>query len=491
MIFVVSIIIILAVYSTKLSTRLGIPILLVFLMIGIVTGSDILNLIDFDDMRLTQEIANLALVFIIFESGFQLKGSSLRSVLMPAMTLSTLGVIVMTLFMGTLIHYIIETDWVFSMLIGAIISSTDASGVITLLRQNPVRSKVSDTLEVESVTNDPAAILLTIFMIQLVLHHSADIPFPLISLIWQLVGGVGVGIGVAWLGRQLFNHLKSQLRGNYYILIIGLILFSAGLASLVQANQIIAAFFSGVGMGNMDFDYKRGINHFIDGIASFATICLFLMLGWLVFPSNFISVWHEGILIALAMIVLARPLMVFLCTLVYRYDWREKAFLAWAGLKGAVPIVLATYPAAHGLDDQHYIFNLVFFAVLISLLLQGLTINPIAGWLRLRIPSQKNVLYSMELFSLSDTNLEMSEIYIDRTFSIVNRRIASLNLPANILITTIVRNNKVILPKGHTQILAEDLVFVLLPKNQIEPFYDIYLNQNRVDDPSGVERTEG
>lgn len=468
MLFFFAFLIVAAVFSTKLSSRAGIPVLIAFMGIGILVGSDVLNLFYFDDAALTKRIADILLIFILFVGGFQTKRSSLVAVAGPSLTLATAGVLITALGLGFLIHLVARLPLMYSFMVAAIISSTDAAAVMMATRQTPIRERVAATLDVESAANDPMAILLTLAFVEIVSGKSSSVPLFVLKLLWQLAGGVAIGYALARLSRFLFDHLESENRGYYYVLIIGLILLTFGLADLVKANGTIAVFFMGYWLGNSEFVCKRGVSNFLEGISAFGNVALFLMLGLLAFPRNFASIWKEGLLIAALMIFVVRPIAVLACTLPFKYGFRERLFVMWGGIKGAVPIVLATYPAAYGLDPEGKVFNIIFFAVLLSCLAQGTTMGPLARLLGLAVPVRPRSPYSVELHTLRKSDLDMFEIRVEKNSISAGLRIRDLALPKEALISSVVRKERIIPPKGTTSIEADDILFVLAPTKDIE-----------------------
>jgi cell volume regulation protein A len=480
-----ALLIIIGTFSTKIATKSGLPALLIFLAIGVVFGSDFLNLIIFDNAKLAGQIANIALIFVLFESGFQTKNDELCSYAGPSMTLATLGIAVTAGVLGGLIYLIIRPgDIFYSLMIGTIISSTDASAVMMIFRKNSIKRRVSSILEVESAANDPAAILLTMLMIQLVSGEVGNhVGIFIAKLVWQLLGGLLVGFVLGWIACKLFNYLKSENKGYYYVLIIGVSIFIYSLAELVKANGIIAVFFAGFTMGNSEFiykrefTYKRGISYFLDGIATLSNMTIFLMLGLLVSLKQLQEIWKEGILLAILMMFIARPAAVFLCTLPFRkIQFREKLLLSWGGIKGAVPIVLSTYPMLHGIDESGKVFNIVFFAVVLSCVLQGTTITKVAKLLKLLVPPIPRSPYSLELLTTNQKDVDMFELPIEEKNTCCNKKIMDLKLPEDVLITSIVRNDKLISPKGNTKIQPNDILFFLSPINKKKVVSNILRN---------------
>lgn len=468
LLFIVAVLIIASVYSTKISARFGAPLLIAFLGIGMLVGSDALNLIYFDDAGLTRRVADVLLIFIIFEGGFQTKRRAFKSVMGPAVTLATVGVLATALVLGALIHLLTRLPLTYSLLMGSIISSTDAAAVLMITRQSPIKERVSTTLEVESAANDPMAILLTVAFVDLLAGGSANPLLFVGKLFWQFGGGVAVGWALGFAGRFLFDRLESENRGFYYVLGIGVPLLGYGAASLIGANGIIAVFFGGYWLGNSEFAFKRGIGAFLGGVSAFCNVGIFLMLGLLVFPSHFAEVWKEGVLIALLVMFVARPAALFLCTLPFAYSTKERIFMVWGGIKGAVPIVLATYPASSGLDPDGRVFNAVFFAVLLTCLLQGSTLGALARLFRLNVPSRPPKPYSVELYATKRSDIDLFEIHLESGGAAEGREIQDLGLPSRALISSIARGQEIVFPKGHTVLRADDALFVLAPIAEIE-----------------------
>ncbi|MDY0132155.1 MAG: potassium/proton antiporter [Desulforegulaceae bacterium] len=468
MVIFFSALIILSILSTKISAKYGIPLLIIFIIIGIVVGSDVLNLFYFDDAVLTKRIADILLVFIIFGGGFQVSKNSFKSVAGPALTLATLGVGLTALVLGLFIHFAFKINFIHSMMIASIISSTDAAAVLMLTKQNPIKSRISTTLNVESAANDPMAILLTMTFIQIMIGEIQSPTIAALHLIWQFLGGAGVGFAVYKISVFLYDHLKSENRGNYNVLLIGVILLAYGLSELAKANGIIAVFFMGYWLGNSDFIAKRGVSNFLESISTMCNLSLFLMLGLLAFPSKFIHIWKEGVIIALIMIFIARPVAIFLCTIPFKYSIKEKLFLGWGGIKGAVPIVLATYPSAYNLDENGIVFDIIFFAVFLSCIIQGSTLGILSKIFKLAEKPLPTSPYTVELHSITKSDIDMFEIHIVEDAPSANIKIADLNLGAEALITSIVRDDKIIMPKGNVKLKSHDIIYLLAHSAEID-----------------------
>ncbi len=473
MFLLIALLIIASLFATRISDKVGVPVLIVFLGVGILVGNDCLGLVQFNDAKLTKQIADVLLIFILFSGGFSTTRSDLQLVAKPAITLATLGVALTAVALGVCIHFIMHFDWMLSMLIGSIISSTDAAAVFLITRQNPIQKKLAATLNVESAANDPMAILLTLaFVGSAAGDGNATFLDFFVKLAWQFSGGILVGYVASYVAKFLFNNLRSENRGYYYVLIIGVILLGYGAADVIYANGIIAVFFMGYWLGNSEFVLKRGVSHFLEGISTFCNMTLFLMLGLLAFPRNFLGVWKEGLLIAALMIFVARPFAVWISTFPFHYTKKEKLFLCWGGIKGAVPIVLATYPAAYGLESGNSVFNIIFFAVLITCLLQGSTLGKLAKLLKLTVPTPPKSPFSVELYSLKNSNVDMFDFLITADSFCAGKTIKDLNLGQDVLITSITRKANIIPPKGGVELEPDDILFILAPRSMHQELQD-------------------
>jgi len=456
------VLLILATFSTKLSSKLGIPGLVVFLALGMLFGSDGLKLINFDDPVLAQQIAVAALVVILFEGGFSTKRHLLRQTVGPSLTLATLGVLVTAVALGLVSHFVLGLPLLFAMLIGSIVSSTDAAAVFALFRNKNVEPKIAATLEIESAANDPMAIILTATMIQVIQGQLTSPGLLILNLLWQLAAGMAMGAVIGVIGPRIFNRAHLDNSGFYYVLVSGLCVLSYSLAELILGNGFLAVFITGYFLGNAEFVYKQGLTRFIEGIGNTSHVVLFLMLGLLVNPAELLTSWKIGILIALALIFIARPVAVFLITPFWRYSFKGMTFMCWGGLKGAVPIVLGTYPLVAGLPEGRLIFNIVFFVVLISALVQGATMDIVAKKLGLLGGNKRAPMHTIELVSLAECDFEMLQFEVAESSHLVGKSLTEVALPKNNLITVIVRGKGIIAPRGNTKIKAGDILHILV-----------------------------
>ena len=387
-IFVGSILAVLCILASILSRRFGAPLLLVFLILGMLAGEDGLGGITFNDFSLAFLLGNLALAIIIFDGGLGTRKSTFRVSLKPALSLATVGVLVTAGITGFFAHWLLDLTWQEGLLIGAIVGSTDAAAVFGLLRTAglDLKERAGATLEIESGSNDPMAIFLTIAMVQLLVLDSANPGWSfLIEFIRQIGLGSIIGLSCGYLLTQLLKGVS--LPSTLYPLLAlagGLSIF--GVANLMGGSGFLAIYIAGVMVGNAPLPYGNDIHRFHDGIAWLSQIGMFLMLGLLITPSHLPPIILPAICIAVVLIFVARPIAVLFALLPFRFPWREQIFVGWCGLRGAVPIILALFPSLAGLEHTAIYFELVFFVVLISLLLQGWTIAPVARWLKIDLP---------------------------------------------------------------------------------------------------------
>lgn len=379
----------LCVFASVLSRRLGAPLLLVFLVLGMLAGEDGPGRIDFNDFGLAFLFGNLALAVIIFDGGLGTRKNTFRVSLGPALTLATVGVIITAVITGLAAHWILQLPWQEGLLIGAIVGSTDAAAVFGLLRMAglELKERIGATLEIESSTNDPMAIFLTLTLVQLLAVANAS---PGWSMVIEFVKQMGLGIAIGFSGGSLITIALKRLSLSaslYPLLALAGSMSVFGLANIVGGSGFLAIFIVGFMIGNAPLPFGNDIHRFHDVIAWLSQIGMFLMLGLLITPSNLPPIILPAIAIALVLIFIARPAAVALSLLPFHFPWREQVFIGWCGLRGAVPIILALFPSLAGLEHSETYFELVFFVVLISLVLQGWTIAPLSKWLRLELPS--------------------------------------------------------------------------------------------------------
>lgn len=453
----------------------NIPLILIALAIGIIFGSDVTGIIYFDNAELTKQITDIALMFILFAGGYETKIKDLKNVLKPALLLSSIGVLLTGVICALLFSLIFKWDFLHSLLLSAIISSTDASAIFSILRGSNIDKQTTSLIKLESATNDPMAIIFTTFLIQLFQGFNFTFSTILIFL-WLFIGGIAIGILIGVLSKIIIKKIKDLDAGYYHLLIIGIIFFSFGIAELCNANGLMAVFFTGLILGNTKLPYNNRIASFTDTLSFITNVVIYVLLGLLAFPSKFPEIYLYGIGLFLILTLVARPVTVFLLTAFTKLSIQKKTFISWSGIRGTVPIVLATYPLITGLDPNHQMFNIIFIAVILSIVVQGPSLNKIANVLKLASKKRKNVLNSMELVTVHDTDVDLIEIFIDDELYSGECRIADLNLPPNSAITMINRNNDVIVPSGQTVIKPGDILYLLIEKDNIDMAIDEILN---------------
>ena len=378
--------IVVSVFTSLVSFRFGAPLLLLFLGIGLGAGSDGLG-IEFSDVNTAYFVGSLALAVILFDSGFGTSLKSFRQAAAPSIVLATVGVLLTTAIVGMAARLMFGFGWAEGLLMGAIVSSTDAAAVFFLLRVGgiTIRDKVRSTLEVESGSNDPMAIFLVGAMLFLIESPSAS-PLQLApDFVIQMVMGAIVGVGVGFAMPEILKRGGYQQGGLAFVISIAAALIAFGLAEVLAGNGFLASYLAGIVAGNRTYAARETVSGFQDGMAWLSQVVMFFTLGLLVTPSNLGPVIIPGLSITFILMFVARPLSVFICLAPFRqFDWRAKLFVSWAGLRGAVPIVLATFPMVAGVPGAFAIFNVVFFVVLLSSVIQGPTIKWAADRLGVR-----------------------------------------------------------------------------------------------------------
>jgi cell volume regulation protein A len=371
---------------SKTSHRLGIPSLIFFLLIGMLAGSEGLGGIYFDDATITQFIGTVALVFILFSGGLDTKWGEVKPILWRGVALSTVGVLITAVALGLFINWITGFSLIESLLIGSIVSSTDAAAVFAIFRSRggeKLKNNIEPTLELESGTNDPMAYFLTTTLIFLVLNPTTSIQSTVLLLIQSI--GLGVILGVVF-GKgmvMLINKIDLHIPGLYPVLTIALAFLTFTVTYFVGGNGLLSVYIAALILGNSNFVQKKVQMQFFDGLAWLMQIVMFITLGLLVFPSQIIPIIGIGLVISFFLILVARPLAVFLCLLPFKVGVKDQVFMSWVGIRGAVPIILATFPIAAGVGNANMIFNIVFFITITSALIQGSTINVFAKFLGL------------------------------------------------------------------------------------------------------------
>lgn len=465
-----SLLLLVSIIAGKTSYRFGVPTLVLFLAIGMLAGSEGPGGIIFDDPKLAQFIGIVSLNFILFSGGLDTSWSSIKPILWQGISLSTLGVLITAFSVGFFVNYVTDFTIYESLLLGSIVSSTDAAAVFSILRSKSLalKSNLRPTLELESGSNDPMAYVLTIAFLSLVVSQNQEQSvFSVIPLfLQQMFVGLIAGFLFGKLSKIIINRIKLDFEGLYPVLVIALMFITFSATDAVGGNGFLAIYLCAVYLGNQDLIHKKTILKMFDGLAWLMQIVLFLTLGLLVFPSHIIPVIGLGLLISGFLILVARPIGVFLSLLPFNLKIRKKVYISWVGLRGAVPIVFATYPLLAGIDKAEMIFNIVFLITLTSILIQGTTLAVFAKWLHVLLPEKVKLKGPLEIFFDENPKSEIKEISLKETDYAVGKKIVNLGFPKNALITMIKRADAYITPKGTTVLESGDTLVVLSDKQE-------------------------
>lgn len=471
-----SILILISIIIAKFSHNLGIPTLLLFIGVGMLAGSDGIGGIEFDDPNIAQTVGVIALIFILFAGGLGTNWNSVRPVLWDALSLSTIGVLLTALIVGLLAHLVLDLSLMECFLIGAIISSTDAAAVFAVLGAKNVslKNRLKPLLELESGSNDPMAVFLTLGLIQLNINPGTSLIDLIKLFVLQMGLGALLGFSLGKLFNLLINYLRIPYEGVYSVFLLAFASLIYSITALLNGSGFLAVYIAGIIIGNHEFVYKKALTRFFDSLAWLSQICVFLILGLLVFPSQLIKVTAAGLLLSFFLIVIARPVSVFLSMIISKYGWREKLFISWVGLRGAVPIILATFPFMYRVPNAGYFFSLIFFIVLTSALLQGWTLNQAARLLKVDTPARKMPSSPIEFSSVDGINAELVDFYVFEKSKNVGRSIVELGLPHDSLIVLINRNENYIVPSGGTIVEQGDILLTMVSKDNLQRVKEIF-----------------
>ena len=453
-----------SVLSSRASQRIGVPIALFFLVVGILAGSEGVGRIPFDDYRLAFRMGSVALALILFDGGLNTPLEAIRRVWAPAGLLASIGVLLIAGLVAGLAR-LGGLDWPEALVLGAIVSSTDAAATFAVLRASGLQLKrrVAATLEVESGANDPAAVILTTTLtFNLLSPGELEISGMLLGILTQLLIGAVIGIGAGYAGRALIGRLHLVTGGLYPALLLAFGFLSFGVATLAQGSGFLAVYLTGIVLGNGPLPYRAGLFRIFDALAWLSQIGMFLMLGLLVFPSRLGEMASLGLGVALVLAVLIRPLVVALCLAPFRYPRNETVFIGWVGLRGAVPIVLATFPVLVGAPGADRIFHLVFFIVVVGAIIPGGTVAWATKRLGLesREPPAPHAVLAIE--SRVPLEGELMSFYIDEALVVCGLKLEELDFPDGASVALIVRGHQLIPSKGGTVLQPGDHVYVVV-----------------------------
>ncbi|UNK19725.1 potassium/proton antiporter [Paenibacillus sp. N3/727] len=458
------------VLTTKFSARFGMPALVLFIALGMILS----RYVYYDNAEITQLVGIFALIVILFQGGMQTEFKEIRPVLGPALSLATVGVLLTTTVIGLCATYILDISLEKGLLIGAIVGSTDAAAVFSVLGGLNIKERITSTLEAESGSNDPMAVFLTVSLIEWIKAPDISIGGMILSFFMEMGLGLVVGILVGFLAVYIINRINFDSSGLYPVMALGFAILTYGAAELIHSSGLLAVYVMALVLGNTELTYRRTILAFNQGFAWMMQIAMFVLLGLLVFPNQLTSIAWQGLLLSLLLMFVARPMGVLLSLLFTKFAFREKMMIAWAGLRGAVPIVLATYPLIAGIEGGQMFFNVVFFVVLTSAIIQGTTISPLAVKLKLIEKDKPQAPSLLELFALGKANSEINHVQVQNNMPVIGQEIQNLNLPDDILFTAIIRKDRIITPKGNTILEQGDTVYVMSPKTKREQMKSIF-----------------
>ena len=463
-----SLLLLISIIAGKTSFRFGIPTLLLFLATGMLAGSDGIGGIHFYDPRLAQFIGVIALNFILFSGGLDTNWKSAKPIMWQGLSLSTVGVLLTALSLGTFVWLITDFTIYESMLLGSIVSSTDAAAVFSVLSSKSLALKTNlrPTLELESGSNDPMAYVLTIAFLTLVLNPELSILSVIPLFLTQMIVGGIAGFAFGKLSKAVINKIKLDFEGLYPVLVIALMFITFSATDFVGGNGFLAVYICAVYLGNQDLIHKKTIMRVYDGLAWLMQIVLFLTLGLLVYPSHIIPVLGIGLLISLFLIVVARPIGVFISLIPFKMKNRRRLYISWVGLRGAVPIVFATYPLLAGIDKADMIFNIVFFISITSVIIQGTTLSVVAKWLHVSLPQKVKPAAPRDAFLNDRPKPFKKEAKIAADSEAVGKKVIELKFPLSTVIAMIKRDGKYLTPSGATVIMADDILIILSDKEE-------------------------
>jgi cell volume regulation protein A len=475
-----SVLLFLSIIAGKTSYRFGVPTLVLFLGIGMLAGSDGIGGIHFDNPKVAQFIGIVSLNFILFSGGLDTSWKDVRPVMKEGFVLSTLGVLLTALFLGLFVHYVTDFSLLESLLLGSIVSSTDAAAVFSILRARSLALKqnLRPTLELESGSNDPMAYVLTITFLALVQQPELPVMDMVTMFFRQMLVGGAMGYLAGKAAVWIINKIKLDFEGLYPVLVISLMFIIFSMTDAIGGNGFLAIYISAVYLGNNELIHKKTILKMFDGLAWLMQIVLFLTLGLQVFPSQIVPLFGVGVLISSFLIFAARPASVFISLIPFKMNFRRKLYISWVGLRGAVPIVFATYPMLAGIEKAQTIFNIVFFVSLSSVLLQGTTLSLVARWLGVALPEKLKKVQTIDQVLLEKPKQSLVEFDIDENAVAAHRKVVELNFPKHALITMIKRGDDFITPNGFTKLLPDDHLYVLLEKEELVEEVEVCLFGN-------------
>jgi cell volume regulation protein A len=479
--FITAVLIVLSVFGSKAGSRFGIPALLLFLVIGMGAGAYRPHDFVLIGNTVAQGLGTLALIFILFSGGMDTKLESIRPVVRPALILSTVGVIIATLLVGLFAYFCLNFSLLEGCLLGATIASTDVAAVFTALRSKDVSLKegIAPLLELESALNDPMAVFLGVALLGLATHQVQSFLHIVPSFFQQMILGAGVGWLLGKGSTFLINRLRLEFEGLYPVLSIGLILLTYSFTQAIGGSGFLAVYVAGIVMGNSQLLHKRSLIHFQEGIAWLMQIAMFLAMGLLVDPRTLWAIAPMGIAVTAFLVLVARPASVFFCLPWSRFSIWEKGMISWAGLRGAVPIILAMLLLDSKLPQAGTIFHLVFFVTFFSVLVQGTTISFAARKLGVAVPFRARPRFPIEFNPSRDLKNSLLEIYIPADSPVIGMSLLGLELPKDLLIVLIQRGGNILVPRGGTQIMEKDTLLIVTEGRSLADIESLLAGANK------------
>jgi cell volume regulation protein A len=472
--------------ASLLAARLRVPGLVLFLALGMIVGSDVTGWIYFDDYELARSVGVIALALILFEGGLAAGFREIRPVLRPALSLAFAGTVLTAVIAGLAAAWLFDFSTLEGLLLGSILAATDGAAIFSILRGSTLRRKLARTLEGEAGLNDPVAVLLVLGFIEWI-----DTPdygfFDMVGLFaGQLALGGAVGLAVGWLGTEGLKRVRLASAGLYPVASLTVAAIAYGAADSIGGSGFLSVYLTGLVFGSAVIPARRTIAAFHEGLAWIAQLAMFFTLGLLIFPSELGNIALEGSVLALIVVFVARPAAAFVATLTERFSAPERIALGWAGLRGAVPVVLATFPVIDGIPHSLEFFNIVFFAVLLSTVLQGSTFEPLARWLGVTTSEPALPRPLAETGTIRGLGAEIVEYPVGADDAIVGLAVRDLELPREALVNVIVRGNEAIPPRGSTVIAPGDRVHVLVRREAANIFPELLERWRK--GPIGTER---
>lgn len=466
----------------RTTNRIGVPALLAFLGLGMVAGEQGIGRIPFADYRLSFNLGTLALVVILFDGGLNTPVKRVREAIVPAALLATIGVAVTAVLTATGARWF-GFSWLQALLLGAILSSTDAAAVFLIIRSAGIqlRKRTGAILELESGLNDPMAFLMTATLTQCLVEGRGITAGVGLEAVVSLVIGACLGVAIGWSGRTMLRRVRPGAGGLYPIFTLAVALLSFGVPSLIGGSGLLAAYVSGIMVGAARLPHSGGIRRVHDSIAWLAQLSMFLLLGLLVTPSELLKAAVPGVTVALVLTLISRPIAVLVCLAAFRYPIRELGYVAAVGLRGAVPIILAILPIMSGAAEAHRIFNVTFFGVIANALIPGAMVGRLAAWLGVAAdePPAPPALIEVASAEILEGG-EITSFYIEPSSAVKGASISDLPLPSNCTVVLLIRGREVIPPRGSTNIAAGDHIY-LLSREEDLPFVSLIFGKRESD----------